>query len=456
LFGTELLEDRSNLSQLNKSRVLVFHDSDAVDLAFLSIPQQFKLEAWKYLNKDWMIVEDHHGSLPSARSYQSSVFGQLVFSERAIYTDKETTLTIPFSVGDVGSYDVWLRAKNDVPIEWYRRVNTFSSKSNIISVSIDGFSVGNSNFGEVGGFKWMKVNDKPLTLSKGTHSLTLFTSGNPIYLDMVAVIPTGLVTSEIKNNIAYMNGLYHVYLLEFSNYFAGENAVRQADIVPYTSDAWSGYLTLNPNSTVSQRLFIAKDGEYILGLRLLLRPDSGILNLKIDNTTVSSVLAYGNNKWAWINSDKMFLNAGEHTIEVKSESGYNSLDLLYLIEEPLISHPIVETPDVLYDETELNKWDGSLREPAFLILTESYYPEWSFLLQAKGYQTSIKSLEALYFLNAYYVSSVGNVQFTVYHETSQVRKFSYALTISTLIICVVIIATESVLKKDKSEKCDKN
>jgi len=458
LFGTDFLNNEDNYNQLDKFKLLAFHDSDIMDLAFLRIPQRFKFEAWKYLNKDWRIVEDHYGFVPSARSYQNSVFGQLVISERAIYTDKSTMLTIPFSINDVGSYDVWIRARNDVPIDWSRGSNTFNTfpaKNNVISVSIDELRIGDANFGEVGGFKWIKVNDKTLTLSKGTHSLILLTNGNPIYIDMVAVIPAGLIDLEIKNSIAHISNLYHVYLLEFSNYFAGENAIRQGDIVPYTSDARVGYLTLKPNSIVSQRLFIAKSGEYVLGLRLLQRPDGGILNLKIDNATILTTLIHdNNNKWTWINTSTIFLNAGEHIIEVSNNYGYNSLDLAYLMEEPLVSCLIFKPsfkPNVQYNEVKLNTWRGnlSLSEPAFLVLTESYYPEWPFLLQTRNHEVSIRSSQAFYFLNAYYINSTGDVQFTVFHETSQVRKFSYAITLSTFIVCVVIIITESVLKKDK-------
>ena len=150
-----------------------------------------------------------------------------------------------------------------------------------------------------------------------------------------------LVDSAAKKEMADINNLQQMYLLEFSNYFTGENAVREASVVPYTSDAWSGYLTLQPNATITQNLFITKDDNYTIGLRLLQRLDSGILTLKIDGTPILNVFRRGNNTWTWISSDSIFLSAGEHVIEVTSESGYNSIDLMYLIEEPLMSNSAV-------------------------------------------------------------------------------------------------------------------
>jgi hypothetical protein len=451
LFGTDVLNEKNNLSQIKKFNAMVFHDSDLRDLTFLYLDPKFKLEAWKYLNRDWRIIEDHHGSLPSARSYQSSVFGQLVFSERAIYTDKSTTLVIPFNIDNSGSYEVWIRVRNDVPIYWCRWVDTFPPKNNVISVSVDGLIIGEVNLGEVGGFKWVKVNSNLLSLSKGDHVLTLFTSGNPVYLDMVAVTPTGLVDEMMADEMARINDLQHVYLLEFSNYFAGEGAIRQAVIAPYTSDAWSGYLTLKPNSTIAQRLFIAKDGSYVLGLRLLQRPDGGVLTLKIDDKVVLSILTHGNNVWKWIKSAPIFLNSGEHLIEVKCSEGYNSLDLLYIIEESLASHPAVDMAQIQFREVQLNTWHGNLSssKPTFLVFTESYYPEWVFQLQGENDRTSIESLQAFYFLNAYYISSAGDFKFMIRHETSLIRKMSYAVSISTFTICLSVIISQTLLKRRK-------
>jgi len=449
LFSTDFLNKEDNLNQTSKFNALVFHDSDLVDLTFLNIDPQLKLEALKYMNTDWRIIEDNHGSLPSAPSYQSSVFGQLVLSERIIYTDKDAELVVPFSIDNASSYDVWIRAQNGVPIDYVKWAAAMQPNTNVISTSIDGSVVGEADFGKVGGFKLIKVNDKPLPLSKGSHLLNLFTSGNPIYLDMIAVTPAGLIDSATKKEMAYINDLQHVYLLEFSNYFTGENAYREASIVPYTSDAWSGYLTLKPNSTITQKLFMAKDDNYALGLRLLQRLDSGILTLKIDGTPILNVFRRGDNTWTWINSDSIFLSAGEHVIEVKSKSGYNSIDLMYLIEEPLMSNAASEVRHVQYDEVQFDAWHGNLSfsKPTFVVFTESYYPEWVFQLQTENSQTSIDSLQVFYFLNAYCIDSTGSIQFTIHHETSQVRKVSDALSILTFVICIMVIFAENMLKK---------
>lgn len=450
LFGTDVLTSEENsLNQTSNFNAIVFQDSDLMDLVFQQLNPAFKLEVWKYLNGNWSIVEDQHGSLPSAASYQSSVAGQLVLSERAIYTDKNATLVVPFSVNKTGSYDVWVRAANTVPIDWCKWEGPLPPTTNVISTSIDGSTIGEADFGKVGGFKWIKINNVPLSLSQGSHTLNLFTSGNPIYLDMIAVTPTGLVDSAVKKEMADVNNLQQMYLLEFSNYFTGEKAVRDASVVPYTSDAWSGYLTLQPNATITQNLYIAKNDTYVLDLRLLQRLDSGILTLKIDGTTVLNAFERGNDSWTWISLDPIYLSTGEHEIEVTSENGYNSIDLMSLIEQPLMSNLAIEPGQVQYNQVQLDTWRGNLNfsKPAFVVFTESYYPEWVFQQQTGTSLTSIGSVEAFYFLNAYHIDSTRVVQFTLYHEPSQVRSISFALSISTFVICIVVIVVENVLKK---------
>lgn len=446
LFSADVLSDRNFLGQFGEFKAIVFHDSDVTDLAFLNIDSRFKMEVWKYMNKDWIIIEDHHGALPSAKSYQASVFGQLVFSERVIYTDTHTSLEIPFRIEDTNSYDIWIRALNDAQINWAGRNGTFPPKDNVISASVDGSTIGETNLGEVGGFMWIKINTMPLLLSKGEHSLILLINGKPIYLDMVAIVPEGLISDVIRYEATLINGLEHIYLLEFSNYFRGENAFREATIVPYMSDAWSGYLVLKPNSTITQRLFIAKSTQYVLGLRLLQRPYGGVLTLRIDGEELLKVLERGNNTWTWIKSNSVYIESGEHVIEVENDAGYNSIDMLYLIEKPLAYQLPSANAHIQYDGSQFNTWNGSLSldEPMFTVFTESYYPEWIFQVHDGNHQSSVKSLPVFYFLNAYHINSTGNTQFTLYHETSQIRKVSYALSISTFIACCTVLFLERV------------
>jgi len=455
LFNTDILTEENTSSQISNFNAIVFQDSDLMDLVFQQLDPTYKLEAWKYMNGNWSIVEDQHGDwIPSAESYQSSIAGQLVLSERAIYTDKNTTLVVPFSVNNTGSYDVWVRAANTVPIDWNKWESPLPPTTNVISTSIDGSTVGEADFGKVGGFKWIQINDAPLSLSQGSHLLTLLTSGNPIYLDMIAVTPAGLVDSAVKKEMADIDNLQQMYLLEFSDYFTGESAVRQANVTSYTSDAWSGYLTLEPNATITQSLFIAKDDNYVLDLRLLQRLDGGILTLKIDGQSVVNAFELGNNTWTWISSGSISLSAGEHEIEVTSEKGYNSIDLMSLIEQPLMSNLAVEPGQVQYNQVQLDSWRGNLNfsKPAFVVFEESYYPEWVFQQQTGTGLTSIGSLEAFYFLNAYHIDSTGVVQFTLYHMLSQVRSISFALSIATFVICIIVIVVENVLWKRISRK----
>jgi hypothetical protein len=287
------------------------------------------------------------------------------------------------------------------------------------------------------------VNNSPVSLSQGSHLLNLFTSGNPIYLDMVAVTPAGLVDLASKKEIADVNDLQQMYLLEFSNYFTGENAFREANVPSYASDAWSGYLTLKPNSVITQKLFIAKADSYNLELRFLQRPDSGVLTLKVDGKPVLKVHNIGFDVWTWTNSS-IYLSAGEHEIEVTNDGGYSSIDLMSLIEKPLMLTYAVDAGPVQYTQVQLNTWQGNLSfsKPAFVIFTESYYPEWIFQLQTENSKITVSPLEAFYFLNAYPIDYKGDVQFTVYHMTSQVRDVSYALSISTFVACATVTIVE--------------
>lgn len=435
LFSPDVLVGQNGLNQVNNFNAVVFEDSDLKDLVFQQLDSSYKFEAWKYLNGDWGIVEDSYGTLiPSAESYQNSVSGQLVLSQRAIKPIvQNATLTIPINVNTTGSYDVWIRASNTLS----------SETTNIISTSIDGSMVGQVDFGKVGGFQWLKVNNASISLSEGSHTIELFTNGSPVYLDMVAVVPAGLVDSATTEEMATINNLQQMYILEFSNYFVGENVTRENNILPFTSESSSGYLTLKPGTLATQQLFVAKADNYSLNLRFLERPDGGILSLKIDGITVCNIQATGFNIWSWINSSSIYLSVGEHEIEVTSESGNNSIDIMSLIENPLVANLAGEPGDVQYSHVHLNTWQGTLNytKSAFVVFTESYYPEWVFQMQTKNSNITVPSLEAFYFLNAYPIGSTGVSTFTVYHQTNQMRDISFALSISTFIACILVITT---------------
>jgi hypothetical protein len=260
---------------------------------------------------------------------------------------------------------------------------------------------------------------------------------------MVAVVPAGLVDSATTEEMATINNLQQMYILEFSNYFVGENVTRENNILPFTSESSSGYLTLKPGTLATQQLFVAKADNYSLNLRFLERPDGGILSLKIDGITVCNIQATGFNIWSWINSSSIYLSVGEHEIEVTSESGNNSIDIMSLIENPLVANLAGEPGDVQYSHVHLNTWQGTLNytKSAFVVFTESYYPEWVFQMQTKNSNITVPSLEAFYFLNAYPIGSTGVSTFTVYHQTNQMRDISFALSISTFIACILVITT---------------
>jgi hypothetical protein len=104
-----------------------------------------------------------------------------------------------------------------------------------------------------------------------------------------------------------------------------------------------------------------------------------------------------------------------------------------------------------FSEVQLNTWYGNLSssKPTFLVFAESYYPEWTFQLQGGNDRTYIESLQAFYFLNAYYIGSAGDFQFMIRHETSLTRKMSYAISILTFIACLSVIISQTLLKRQK-------
>jgi hypothetical protein len=445
LFGPDVLAGQSSLNQFYNYNAIVFADSDLRDLVFQQLCSNYKFEAWKYLNANWSVVDDSSGvEAASAEFYQNAVDGQLVLSHRALYSDSKAALQIPINVNSTGLYDVWVRASNFLP----------SETTDVISTSIDGSLVGQADFGKVGGFKWLLVNNVSISLSKGSHVLNIVTSESPVYLDMVAVVPIGVVDSATTKEIASIENIPQMYVLEFSNYFVGTNVFKQDDILPFASHSSagyliprpssSGYLTLEPGSVVTQHLFIAKADSYALNLRFLDRPDGGILSVKIDGTLVNNIKTNGSLQWSWTSASYIYLTSGEHEIEVTSESGNNSIDIISLIEHPLVATLMGEPGNTHFSHIHLNTWQGTLNytKPAFVVFAESCYPEWVFEVQTSHSNILVPSLEAFYFLNAYPVDSIGVSEFSVYHETSQIRNISFAATILTFIACMIVITIE--------------
>ena len=442
LFDPSVLTD----DQIKKFELIVFHDSDMLDLAFLGLDSSYKIEAWKYADKHWVIVEDHHGSqIPSAPYYQSSIRGQLIFSENAVFTKERATLEIPTRVRTGGAYDIWVRASNARATDPRRDIRPTSVVSNTLCVSIDA-KANYVDLAEIGGFRWIRVNT--LNLGEGEHILRLLTCGRPTYVDMVLVVPTELIPDLLIREEARIDRLPHLYLMEFSNYFAQKNTIQSSDTASYCSDTWSGYLEVGFGSELTQKVFIAKDGVYRFGIRALQMVKNGRLSIRIDDHEFGESFAFIDGTWSWSQPVPVFLRHGEHRIGISGVVGRWGVDALYLMETGYESVRNGSS-EVEYVENWPYTWKGTIRSERtrFVILTESFYPEWPMSV-LRGYNKhELKSIRALYLLNAYYVNTAGETQFIIEHRTSTLRIASFAISILAACIVAGAFATEILLER---------
>ena len=448
LYAQQLLQEGMSLNQMiNITDTLVFHDSDALDLAFMLINQTYLLQPWQYANSNWTIIQDNNGGdLPTA--YLGSVDGQLNFAKFTIYTDKPSQIQIPSKIAQSGSYDIWIRAKSDTPWETWadpfdntHNYRAFESPplNNSISINMDGSSLGNVNLAQYGGFQWIEAGT--VSLSAGTHQLQINTSDNPVYLDSVAIVPTGTVENELANvsDVLTASNKNSLYLLEFSNYFQLTGNATRADVISdYTSDSASGYVTLGEGGKAATSVYVAQAGNYSFQVRA----SNSKFNLLVDGTqlSLSSSAEVNSNtisNWTWY-SGAEYLSQGYHNITVVATGSSVDLDMLSF---QYSAQDNSSVPQLSYSQLGPSEWGGNitLNQPTQLVLTENIVPDWSLQLSTNNSVQTLQPNPAFYILNSYYINSTGTVSFKLNYSLPKIDNYAQNLEYVSFTIWVIVL-----------------
>ena len=321
IYANQVIDEINNLSNPKWFNAIIFHDSDFYDLALMQM-NSF-IQPWErvdiYQPDSWEIRRTQ--IFPYDHPFfgvQNSKRGQIAYSEFFAYTFENARLNVPFNVEQTGNYSIWVRALMD-----------YGAGS--ISIILDSDQKTTANFTGNFGFRWIKTG--PYHLEKGIHHLIIENEQlASLYLDVIALISEKELNNQINQLSSFIEegNLETIYLLEFTNYFSGE-AVYPASWMPsYASN--NGSLTMKPNSTVSTNVYIGKEGNYTIGVRLLV--PSGDIQIEVDNRTVYEhrVQKYCKEElsWTWLITDPVPMTKGEHIIQVKNFYDNSYLDFMYM------------------------------------------------------------------------------------------------------------------------------
>lgn len=221
---------------LANSNVLIFSESDVVDLAMLLagkehvIPTgQFafpSLDSWKY----W--IQSHDGI----------DYGKLVTSRLTLTTSGNNTVEMPFTAKENGDYEVWLRLG-------------FSAERGKISIAVNNELVGSTRPEAKFYSKFDWVNLGAIYLEKGTHSVTLANDGTGHNnVDAFALVPSSLMQLKVKEASSLIQDFQGrvIIIYEAEDLFGQNPSLRGWTVDPLPFKASNGFVIGSSSLTANK------------------------------------------------------------------------------------------------------------------------------------------------------------------------------------------------------------
>jgi len=440
IFGYQI-EETDIQNQIDLSRLIVFKDNKISDLALILVPSKYRIDTYPFaaqsisvnsswVRSGWSWIPDSIGYnvylLDNFRPYQS----EFSLGGDYILTRSNTSLSIPFSVDMSGIFDVWARVfyRNDAGslTFWIDDLNITSQGLTTISPKTQ-----EGIYGSYSGFEWIKLTPQSIFLNKGHHTLLIQNEDGLNAIDDIVIAPSNEIIKafDIVKNI--LKEKEFIYILEAEKAFSSIEDEWMA-YPSYSSEASMGgvIMTFDPRFdehqirrpiSVSEPLYIPKDGHYTLSLKICTgnQDISSYLKLFLDDNLICNLSSFPKNL-TYLNVDLMNLIAGEHELKIRGfgsviidqlvlysssknqEHWLNSIDSILSVESALdLTVQRINPTHFIVNSTS--------KEPFFLVFSETYNPFW--YLNCEGEE--LKSLIAYSFLNSFYISNRGtfNVEY---------------------------------------------
>jgi len=426
------------LNYVNESDLLIFHDSEFLDVVTTTLESKYVVEPYHFVTDDWQVLQDYdytnpYGWLFNDSPYRNSVFGQLTLSNHCIYTSDRTNLQIPFSTNLNEEYEIWVRAH-------------CGYESDAFTIYVDDQLVKNvTETKNHTGFRWL--NGGTIHPSPDLHRLELKTEGRgATYIDIMLIAPASRLNSTfdlVADTILKANAP-KLHLFEASHCFTKSNVI---DVVGHIDQ--SNITGLRPSQFMSGYVDVFDTCNYTIGLHLNNLTAGESLIFEIDDHIIPRDKTKLNRSWLCCSA---VLAKGTHEIKVTNDGrSFLVADLLYLLEGNKTLEDILgkslnvqvdwreKTPNIFEGEVIIFS-DKSL----ILVNTEIFSPQWKIFENSNEQEP----LPVNYFMNGYLINTTEKeLPFIVKYTLSAPRIIGITFTLLPFLALSLALGVNYVRKK---------
>jgi hypothetical protein len=201
-------------------------------------------------------------------------------------------------------------------------------------------------------------------------------------------------------------------------------------------------------SSITANYSMAKEGRYMIALRLASGPEYGALNLKTGEYSLQFNCSGSQEQFRWFEEGPLWLDSGENSISVSAQGKilFDEMVLYSLKEDEdgsvlqnlFASNPYSPTIEYQAIDSTAYKLHIKTSQPFFLLFSESYNPLWKARF-ADGQE--IEPVIAYSLINAFYINRTGEFDLDVYFVGQTLADFGLRISLASLIAIIIVLIT---------------
>ena len=428
LFFANQLDDNTLSRLIENANMIVLSDDGFRDLVIMSINAGVRIRAAQYA---------FPSSNPSRYWIASNWWmnqGKLVINGASLRTNGSNCLEIPFNIQYSDEYSIFLRV-------------AFAPDRGKLSIGVDSSPLTSivPHANSYAGFKWVDAGS--ISLDNSEHILKLENDGSGFNdIDEVAIIPNREFESKVDDleQALEASSARVVYVLEAENAFTYQD-LHDWSIKP-SYEASNGYALVynhtQESSKLSGEIFLPRSEEYMFGSRIL-GGTNGNITVNVDQSQQFIIQSHNlSSGWNWISLGPIKLASGQHEIFLES-AGDSQIDefIFYSTNERSIPiSRVFETEpqtSVSYEQVNAYTYRVNVKavNPFFLVFSESYHPLWKVEIDGE----MVSALPAYSFVNAFYISKLGNYDVTVEFIGQNYVVYGGLISLVTIMFLIVYL-----------------
>ena len=429
------------LKLINDSPLLIFVNSEPLDLAMLTLENAIRIRAVDY-------------AYPSTNKYEHWIsddwwtnMGMLVLNRRVLLTSGNLSLSIPVNVENSGEYDIWIRL-------------LYGESRGNLSVKIDTTELGSilPYARHYSGLRWTKIGSA--RLEQGQHDVTLtnnkstieWAPGDSTNIDEILLVKP----QEFELAINKTNQLLQQSPARILSIIEGEQMFKWAT-TPHFTEWWTarqpfiasgGWVasTTSENTWIPLKYSILRGGRYTIALRIMVGPDQRTLRIFIDDTEYLSVNATSQEpNFKWITLDPVTLQSGNHTFDLYGE-GKLEIDQIVIYslnqdEDETTLGDIFKTDKpqttISYEMINPTMYTVHVKTdtPFFLVFSDAYHNLWKAYIDGE----EIQSIPAYSFVNTFQISKTGEYDIIIEFIGQRYVVYGGIISITSITLAVIYL-----------------